>query len=505
MKRFLSMTIALVGLLFFVACENSSQQSDKGALTITSECEVTVGKYATEFIIDYTADAEAEVTLSSEWLRVHKHDTGIVDGATKGKITVQVEDNETGGTRMAAVTLAVGTERATVVVNQLGVAEEATITITSGDTIDIKRAGSKAVIEYTLVGKNPVDYVYVKSDADWIYSMDTMDDGKIELGVATNTTGKTRETVVTIGYGTATATTTLRQAGDGEMVFEAPILYGEYLGDALTPGVGNYWFFITDRGFSSEGNSLPNATYYRIDAYGPISTDVDYIKIPKGTYTYDTENTYAEWTFTAEYSGFWVTDKDGRRGDIAPFEEGTLVVEDGKITLTVKVNGETHTAVFKGNATLSDSRGEVTVYSTLDGDYEADLSDHYMVYACEGDYYDFGYYNWMFIIAPNSGEGDCFQFDVITGYNDKESGFIGDYTASDYLATWSFIPGWTNMSQLLCSWYFTADQSEMAPFRKGNMSVKDNGDGTVTVEIEGYDDLRNKITGKWTGVPQEYK
>lgn len=505
MKRFLSMTLALVGLLFFVACENSSQQSDKGALTITSESEVTVGKYATEFIIDYTADAEAEVTLSSEWLRVHKHDTGIVDGATKGKITVQVEDNNTGGTRMAAVTLAVGTERATVVVNQLGIAEEATITITSGDTIDIKRAGSKAVIEYTLVGKNPVDYVYVKSDADWIYSMDTMDDGKIELGVATNTTGKTRETVVTIGYGTATATTTLRQEGDGEMVFEAPILYGEYLGDALTPGVGNYWFFITDRGFSSEGNSLPNATYYRIDAYGPISTDVDYIKIPKGTYTYDTENTYAEWTFTAEYSGFWVTDKDGRRGDIAPFEEGTLVVEDGKVTLTVKVDGEAHTAVFKGNATLSDSRGEVTVYSTLDGDYEADLSDHYMVYACEGDYYDFGYYNWMFIIAPNSGEGDCFQFDVITGYNDKESGFIGDYTASDYLATWSFIPGWTNMSQLLCSWYFTSDQSEMAPFRKGNMSVKDNGDGTVTVEIEGYDDLRNKITGKWTGVPQEYK
>jgi len=494
---------ALAGLFAFVGCE--SEEGVGGGLTITSPTEVTIGKYATEFMIEYTAENEAEVTLSSEWLRVSKHNTGIVDGATKGKITVQVEDNETGGTRMAAVTLSVGTQRTTVVVNQLGVAEEATITITSGDTIDVKRAGSKAVIEYTLVGKNPVDYVYVKSDADWIYSMDTMDDGKIELGVATNTTGKTRETVVTIGYGTATATTTLRQAGDGEMVFEAPILYGEYLGDALTPGVGNYWFFITDRGFSSEGSSLPNATYYRIDAYGPISTDVDYIKIPKGTYTYDTENTYAEWTFTAEYSGFWVTDKDGRRGDIAPFEEGTLVVEDGKITLTVKVNGETHTAIYEGNATLSDSRGEVTVYSTLDGDYEADLSDHYMIYACEGDYYDFGYYNWMFIIAPNSGVGDCFQLDIITGYNDKESGFCGDYTASDYLATWSFIPGWTNMSQLLCSWYFTVDQNELAPFRKGNMSVKDNGDGTVTVDIEAYDDLRNKITGTWTGVPEEYQ
>ena len=495
MRKLSALVVALVALVA-VACENNSSELG-GALNISSSTNVTVGKYATEFMIDYTADKVAEVTLSSEWLRVGKHEAG--------KITVQVEENTTGGTRMAAVTLAVGSERATVVVNQLGVAEEPTITLTTGETIDVERTGCKVAIEYTIENSNPVDYVFVKSDASWIYSMDTQTEGKVVLGVATNTTGKSRETVVTVGYGSSTATTTLRQAGDGEILFEAPILSGEYLGDALTPGVGNYWFFLTDRGFDSESHSLPNTTYYRIDAYGPVSTDVDYIKIPKGTYTYDPEDTYAEWTFTAEYSGFWVTDEDARRGDISPFEEGTLVVEEGKVTLTVKIDGETHTVVYSGNATLADSRGDVTVYSTLDGDYEADLSDHYMVYACEGDYYDFGYYNWMFIIAPNSGSGDCFQFDIITGYSDKESGFCGDYTASDFLATWSFIPGWTNMSQLLCSWFFTADQSELAPFRDGKMSVKDNGDGTLTVDIEAFDDRRNKITGRWTGVPQEYK
>lgn len=495
MRKLSTLVVALVALVA-VACENNSSELG-GALNISSSTNVTVGKYATEFMIDYTADKVAEVTLSSEWLRVGKHEAG--------KITVQVEENTTGGTRMAAVTLSVGSERATVVVNQLGVAEEPTITLTTGETIDVERTGCKVAIEYTIENSNPVDYVFVKSDASWIYSMDTQTEGKVVLGVATNTTGKSRETVVTVGYGSSTATTTLRQAGDGEILFEAPILSGEYLGDALTPGVGNYWFFLTDRGFDSESHSLPNTTYYRIDAYGPVSTDVDYIKIPKGTYTYDPEDTYAEWTFTAEYSGFWVTDEDARRGDISPFEEGTLVVEEGKVTLTVKIDGETHTVVYSGNATLADSRGDVTVYSTLDGDYEADLSDHYMVYACEGDYYDFGYYNWMFIIAPNSGSGDCFQFDIITGYSDKESGFCGDYTASDFLATWSFIPGWTNMSQLLCSWFFTADQSELAPFRDGKMSVKDNGDGTLTVDIEAFDDRRNKITGRWTGVPQEYK
>ena len=503
MKRLFTIALLLVGIITFVGCENS--ESAGGGLTITTPTEVTIGKYATEFTIDYTAEAVADVTLTAEWLRIQSHDSEVLDGDTKGKITIQTEDNETGGTRMAAVTLSVAGKRATVVVNQLGVAEQATIEITSGDQIDIKRTGCKAKISYTLTGTNPEDYVYVKSDADWIYSMETTTAGEVELGIATNTTGATRTTTITVGYGTASDSITLSQAGDGEILFEAPMLTGEYLGDALTPGVGNYWFFFTDRGFDIEDKSLPNATYYRIDAYGPISTSVEYIPLPKGTYEYDPNNTYAEWTFTAEYSGHWVTDAEARRDEIIAFEEGTLVVEDGKMTLTAKINGELHTVIYEGNATLSDSRGEVTVYSTLDGDYEADLSDHYMVYACEGDYYDFGAFNWVFLIMPNSGSGDCFQFDIITGHNNKESGFIGDYTASAYLAKWSFIPGWTNMSQLLCSWFFTADQSEMAPFRSGAMSVKDNGDGTVTVDIEAYDDLRNKITGTWTGVPEEHK
>mgnify|MGYP003293968328 CR=1 FL=1 len=73
------MMFALAGLLLFVACEKGSQQSGKGALTITSSSEVTIGKYAAEFVIDYTADAEAEVALSSEWLRIRKHHTGIVN------------------------------------------------------------------------------------------------------------------------------------------------------------------------------------------------------------------------------------------------------------------------------------------------------------------------------------------------------------------------------------------------------------------------------------------
>jgi hypothetical protein len=160
---------------------------------------------------------------------------------------------------------------------------------------------------------------------------------------------------------------------------------------------------------------------------------------------------------------------------------------------------------YSGKVELENNPDEIIYYSTLRDDYNADLSDHELIYACYGDFYEYGYYNWMFKLQPKNGIGDCFQFDIITGYKDAESGFIGDYHSSDYLAQWSFIPGWTNQIEMLCSWYFTSDQSQLAPLRGGDMSVIDNGDGSVTVTIDVTDDRRNRITGSWTGVPQAEK
>jgi hypothetical protein len=231
------------------------------------------------------------------------------------------------------------------------------------------------------------------------------------------------------------------------------------------------------------------------------------VPIANGTYTYDPENTYAVGTFTAEYSGHWVTNTDGKReGAIKTFESGTMVVESGKITLDVVIEGETHHVEYVGNTTLPDNASTVTVYSTLDGDYEADLSDHTLVYECYGDYYECGFTNWMIVIKPNNGtSGDCFQFDFITDKATKAEGFCGDYVSSDFIATNSFIPGWTDGVNLLCSWYFNAQQTEFAPFRGGEMSIKDNGDGTVTVDIDVIDDLRHHITGTWTGTPVAFQ
>lgn len=502
MKRIFIFVLLVVSMLG-VACNDKDNEIK---VVITSASEVQLGMYGEDITITYsitgaTSDAVADVVLSDKsWLRVKEHTTGTV--------VVSVDNNETGGSRMAAVTLSYGGSLATMVVNQSSETTAPTITSLSGDEMTVGRVGTMVYIEYELKNTNPVDYIYVKTSANWIYSIDTQTEGVVELGVATNETKAMRETVVTVGYGVASFNLLLKQSGDGDINMVATVLSGEYYGDALTPGAGNYWLILSDRGFNDDGSSKPNTTYYRIDAYGAAYNGMDYmVPIANGTYTFDSENTYNVGTFTAEYSGYWVTDKNARRDEIKGFDSGTMVVENNKITLDVVVDGENHHVVYEGDTTLYDESDSVVVYSTLDGDYHADLSNHTMIYECYGDYYEFGYTNWMFVIIPNDDSvvGDCFQFDIITGYTTNEEGFIGDYVSSDFLAKWSFIPGWTDQTQMQCSWFFTSDQSEVAPFRGGNMSVKDNGDGTVTVDIEVKDDLRNTITGTWTGTPVAYK
>ena len=493
----------LVMSALFVACDKSNEGDLK--VVITSESEIKVGKYATDVTIRYDilgiTDVKADVKFSQEgWLRVKSEEVGAV--------VISVAENETDSSRMAAITLSYGTSQASVIVSQSGDALSPVLTSLSGEEITLERMGKRVEIGYMLENENPTDYIYVKTNADWIYSIDTNKAGVVTLGVATNTTKAMRETEVTVGYGTASFKILLTQRGDGDANFNATIMGGEYLGDALTPGAGNYWFWLSDRGFDNEGKAYPSATYYRIDAYGvPYNGNESNVPIANGTYTYDPENTYTVGTFTAEYSGHWVTNTDGKReGAITAFDSGTLVVENGKITLDVVIAGEKHHVEYIGNTTLPDNASEVTVYSTLDGDYEADLSDHYLVYECYGDYYECGFTNWMIVIKPNNEtSGDCFQFDFITDKATKAEGFCGDYVSSDFIATNAFFPGWTDGVNLLCSWYFNAEQTEFAPFRGGEMSIKDNGDDTITVDINVKDDLRNTITGTWTGVPQPFQ
>ncbi|MBO5831450.1 MAG: hypothetical protein J6R01_07595, partial [Alistipes sp.] len=138
-------------------------------------------------------------------------------------------------------------------------------------------------------------------------------------------------------------------------------------------------------------------------------------------------------------------------------------------------------------------------YSTLWEDYRCNFDDHTLYYAYYGDYYEVGYMNWTFAVMPNDGEGDFVQFDVLAGANSTTE-FFGEYAINDSFEAYTSYPGYIDWDgYMVGAWYYTEDGYTMAPFVDGTMSVVDNGDGTVTVEFDVYDDCDNNITGSWTG------
>lgn len=495
MRRFLFLASFLL-VAMFAACENNDQSGAK--IILTSPTELNVGMYGGRATITYTtvgdvSPEDIEVTHTGDWLR-------IVNSKALGEVVIETATNETGGTRMAAVTIIFGSQRTTVVVNQSGTPAEPVITLTSASKIELERAGQPVEISYTLENPSPEGYTYAKVDADWIYRIDTSVEGKVTLYAATNTTSESRTANIEVGYESASFDVVLTQSGEGDYNFTATTMDGEYYGDFYSPGAGNYFLKFSDRGFTPEGSTQPFGTYYRIDAYGIVFTDeTGTITLPEGEYTYDPEGNYTTWTFVADYTDFFVNDKNGKH-EKQKIESGKMVVKGGNITLELMINGTKHTVTYEGSTEVVDARGDINILSTLEEDYALDLSNHSMVYACQGDWYDFGYMNWVLQIKPNDGKGDCVQIDIITEYDDEESGFEGNYTASEVRATNAFMLGWVYGGYLECSWFYTVDQDELAPFRGGEITIKKNADDTYTVDIDVTDDIRNRIYGSWTGV-----
>lgn len=482
--------------MMFVSCENHDQSGSK--FIITSAMEMHVSMYGGRATITYTtvgdvSPEDIDVTHTGEWLR-------IVNSKALGEVVIETETNETGGTRMAAVTIIFGSQRETVVINQSGTPDEPIITLTSDKEAVIERAGQTVEITYTLENETPDGYTYAKVDADWIYSINTSAEGKVMLYVATNNTDQSRTANIKVGYGSSSFNVSLTQAGEGDYNFTATTMDGEYYGDFYTQGAGNYFLKFSDRGFTPEGSTQPFGTYYRIDAYGMVFTDeTGTITLPEGEYTYDPEGSYTTWTFVADYTDFFVNDKNGKH-EKQKIDSGKMVVKSNQITLELIIDGVKHNVVYNGSTELVDARGDINILSTLEEDYALDLSNHSMEYACQGDWYDFGYMNWILQIKPNDGKGDCIQIDIITEYNDEARGFEGNYTASEVRATNAFMLGWVYGGYLECSWFYTVDQDELAPFRGGEITIKKNADDTYTVDIDVTDDIRNRIYGSWTGV-----
>ena len=299
--------------------------------------------------------------------------------------------------------------------------------------------------------------------------------------------------------------------GSGENVeMEVNYAYANYFGDQYTPGYAdNYYLFLSDVGLDADGYEQANGTYYRFDIYAPIM-DTNATKIPAGTYTVDMTDSGSLWTASLSYSAYFILDEYGwdyvtndypASGTIVVGEDGTIVAE-----VTMLMSGATHKVTFNGGNidiydVSSSGGGDDGIYSTLLGDLNCNLSDGNLYYEYYGDWYEVGYMNWMIAIMPNDGAGDFVQFDLLAGPSSTDN-FFGEYAINDSLEGFTAYPGYIDSGYMSGCWYYTEDGVTMAPFVGGSVEVSDNGDGTITVEFDVWDDLGYSVTGSWSGTPR---
>ena len=307
--------------------------------------------------------------------------------------------------------------------------------------------------------------------------------------------------------GTSTITDEREVNTGGEDVeMEAGAAFAYYYGDQYNPGVAdNFYFFLSDKGVDADGWELPNATYYRFDLFSNIVNPEEGLAIPYGTYTID-NGSKEPFTMGTQYSAYYIMDSEGWDYAVSSaITSGTVTISEDGVVADLMIAGAHHVVTFSGDIIITDaSEGgeggeEEGPYSTLWEDYNCNLDDHTLYYAYYGDYYEVGYMNWTFAVMPNDGEGDFVQFDVLAGA-DSTTDFFGEYAINDTYGAYTSYTGYIDWDgYMVGAWYYTEDGVTMAPFVDGTMSVADNGDGTVTVEFDVYDDCDNNITGSWTG------
>ena len=270
------------------------------------------------------------------------------------------------------------------------------LTLTSSGVIDVNSDGGRITITYTLENKQEDIELEVYTSAEWINIAGHDTEGEIYADIAPNSSDA-RSGEIHIGYGKDSAVITVNQAGDTISTFIAQDVHGYYYGEYYSKGMGNYFINVSDHGFDEYGEALPNSHYYRFDAYAPLYEGDKSGKIPvaEGNYRYDPNNTFAAYTFSAEYSYYWTTDENGDNLPSQQITEGTLTISSEGLTAELLIDGKIHRIEYTGKVELiNDEREWVDDVSgpatTLTTDFTPTLDNHYYYKEEYGDYYAWG-------------------------------------------------------------------------------------------------------------------
>lgn len=146
---------------------------------------------------------------------------------------------------------------------------------------------------------------------------------------------------------------------EADFCFEAARLDGEYNGAIGNDGEYNYYIHLSDKGFDSAGNALPEGTYYRFDIFSTAPGAGKGITIPEGRYILGPRGSTACGTFTSDYSLYFVNGTSGNDVQLI-FSQGVLEVSYSGDICTFKaeltdIAGMTHCVSYNGPVSLTDN------------------------------------------------------------------------------------------------------------------------------------------------------
>lgn len=277
---------------------------------------------------------------------------------------------------------------------------------------------------------------------------------------------------------------------------EAKYLLVEYWGDEFTPGVDNYSVIIAENEFKMDlgGASLTEGSYYCLDLYAPISDDGE---LPAGTYTFDTTESYAEWTIDGTVASLIMVDADGNfitDEEGIDFSDAKLVVKKNYAELTAVIDGKTHYVTFSGKFAKIDSTndgGDVIRSTTLTNDVTIEGENAMFIV-------ETGVVGAYILVLENyselgAGDGALFMLEI--ALEQGSTSISGTYSVEDgtlNIGTYDAYGAWG-------SWYFdTIDGelgSEYAAIHSGSVTFAQEGN-TCVMTLDCYDeiDYSNKAT-----------
>lgn len=393
---------------------------------------------------------------------------------------------------------------------------EPVLTITSDTLVNFPAEGGTGTISYTLENPTTETDLTISCNTNWIAEFTHASANSITYKVLASSSPNPREGIVILKYGDISRTITITQDEYTEPEIEydvemnASYFNGTYYGRMETEGF-NYFIVLSDKGAPTSSGFYNNSTQYRLDIYSEQSGFFD-PTLPEGVYEYDSQNTGRPGTFASEYS--CLLDVQEYDYDQVGFVGGTITVSEDSIdAVLILKNGQTHHVTYTGP--MEPGYLEIDpdpIGSTIDQDYELNITGGGLDCYYRGDRYGVGYDTWLINIIEdiNSYSGKYMMFEVMIEKSQngmQMDSFLGDYTiynypSEDFLGT--FIPGSLRDGfTQLGSWYSRCesgflDNSHQAPLVGGTVSISKSG-YTYTFTFDCVDDLGHTIKGTFSG------